>query len=259
MTNALDLLRRLGACLAANSTLFGPAQRPGHLLEYLIAAARDGVVAGETLIDLIVTTLAPIWPAGLAVGGEPLGDVGRHPAISAGGAASGLVPFHKLSQWLTYSLIEPLSWAGLTVDTAALTGLPEYRNGGLLVDLGVIVPRQAIDPAIPQDMAGELVVEWRALTVALLDRLLPRRAQPNWARPRSPWRRCCREGPGAQAVPSPRSVVPAACRRSASRQPARFFRSRTHVATVGNPPWRRNARTARSVTSGSASRSDRPD
>jgi hypothetical protein len=131
------------------------------------------MVASETLIDLIVATLAPIWPAGLVVVGEPLGDVGRHPAISAGGASRGLVPFHKLSQWLTYSLIEPLSWAGLTVDTAALTGLPEYRNGGLFVDLGVVVPRQAIDPAIPQDVAGELVVEWRALTVVLLDRLLP--------------------------------------------------------------------------------------
>jgi hypothetical protein len=73
---------------------------------------------------------------------------------------------------MTYSLLEPLEDAGLrVVDLDALTGLPEYRNGGLLLDLGVL---QARDPAFytatwrPDD---EPIVEWRALTVALLDRL----------------------------------------------------------------------------------------
>ena len=85
-----------------------------------------------------------------------------------------MVPFHKLSQWLSYSLIEPLQWAGLTVtDLDGLTGLAEYRNGGLFIDTGVLVPRDAaaLDAAWPAD--SELVVEWRALTVALLDRLAP--------------------------------------------------------------------------------------
>ena len=49
------------------------------------------------------------------------------------------MPFHKLSQWLTYSLLEPFEWAGVTVTGLdALTGLPEYRNGGLLLDTGVL-------------------------------------------------------------------------------------------------------------------------
>ena len=82
------------------------------------------------------------------------------------------MPLHKLSQWLSYSLIEPLQRAGIEVtDIDGLTGLAEYRNGGLFVDTGVLALR---DPAAAQrehDVDSELVVEWRALTVALLDRL----------------------------------------------------------------------------------------
>jgi hypothetical protein len=82
------------------------------------------------------------------------------------------VPFHKLSQWLSYSLIEPLEWHGLKVTALdALTGLPEYRNGGLFVDAGVIVPKHAAVLAQPHEATSELVVEWRALTICLLDRL----------------------------------------------------------------------------------------
>ena len=53
-----------------------------------------------------------------------------------------------------------------------LTALPEYRNGGLLVDLGVIRSRAAIDPMVRHEVSSELVVEWRALTVALMDPLV---------------------------------------------------------------------------------------
>jgi hypothetical protein len=49
----------------------------------------------------------------------------------AGDASDGLVPLHKLSQWLSYSLIEPLQEAGIeVVEIDGLTGLAEYRNGG---------------------------------------------------------------------------------------------------------------------------------
>ena len=81
------------------------------------------------------------------------------------------MPFHKLSQWLSYSLVEPLEGAGLkVVELDALTGLPEYRNGGLLVDAGALRPKQT--RAAGEDFAAgdEPIVEWRALTVALLDR-----------------------------------------------------------------------------------------
>jgi hypothetical protein len=85
------------------------------------------------------------------------------------------VPLHKLSQWLTYSLLEPLGAAGLEVTGLdELTGLAEYRNGGLFVDTGVLVPRHAAVVRETHRPGDEVVVEWRALTVALLDRLASR-------------------------------------------------------------------------------------
>ena len=65
-----------------------------------------------------------------------------------------------------------LIWSFLLVtDIDGLTGPPEYRNGGLLIDMGVIVPRAPLESAVPHEVASELIVAWRALTVALLDRL----------------------------------------------------------------------------------------
>lgn len=84
----------------------------------------------------------------------------------------GWVPFHKLGQWLAYSLLEPLQWAGVQVSGLdALTGLAEYRNGGLFIDCGVIVPRDPRDLARTWKAGDEFIVEWRALTVTLLDEL----------------------------------------------------------------------------------------
>jgi hypothetical protein len=85
------------------------------------------------------------------------------------------VPFHKLSQWLAYSLLEPFEWAGVALaERDTLTALPEYRNGGLLLDTGVLALRDDAAATRTHDVGGELVVEWRALTVALVDELAPR-------------------------------------------------------------------------------------
>jgi hypothetical protein len=101
-----------------------------------------------------------------------LGDVWPHPALRGENVTDGLVPFHKLSQWLSYSLLEPLEQAGVRVtDLDELTALAEYRNGGLLLDLGALVlkdPRVLERDHLP---ASPLIVEWRALTVALLDQV----------------------------------------------------------------------------------------
>jgi hypothetical protein len=79
-----------------------------------------------------------------------------------------------LSQWLAYSLFEPFEWAGMAVVAReALTGLPEYRNGGLLLDTGVLALTDTGEALRPHDVGSELVVEWRALTVALLDEIAP--------------------------------------------------------------------------------------
>src|SRR6202000_1744432 len=114
----------------------------------------------------------PIWPSRLTLGGIPLGDCWKHPAMSTRDATNELTPLHKLSQWLAYSLSEPLQTAGFTVpDIDGLTGLAEYRNGGLFVDAGVLSLRDPAEAAREHDVASTLVVEWRALTVALLDRV----------------------------------------------------------------------------------------
>jgi hypothetical protein len=85
------------------------------------------------------------------------------------------VPFHKLSQWLAYSLIEPLEGAGIEVtDLDRLTALAEYRNGGLLIDLGMLRPKHDAVLGEAHPGVSEIVVEWRALTVALIDRLAER-------------------------------------------------------------------------------------
>jgi hypothetical protein len=82
----------------------------------------------------------------------------------------GWVPFHKLSQWLTYSLLEPFAWGGVQVrGLDALTALPEYRNGGLLLDSGLLRLRDESAAREIWQPGDEVIVEWRALTVALMD------------------------------------------------------------------------------------------
>jgi hypothetical protein len=168
------LLRRLGHALADRADLFARAPaRPGNLVDYWRNVVRDRGLAASRLLAALLDGLSSIWPSGLTVRGYPVGDAGRHPAVRTGDATDCIVPFHKLSQWLAYSLIEPLEAAGLAVERPQdLTALAEYRNGGLLVDLGVIRPRAAIDPLLRHDVGSELVVEWRALTVALMDPLV---------------------------------------------------------------------------------------
>ena len=169
----IELLRSLGQALSAHPKLFGENDpRVGKLYDYLATRAVGDQLPIAEIFSAVLGGLAPIWPGRVQLGGENLGDVWRHPAIERGDPSNGLVPFHKLSQWLTYSLVEPLEEAGLQVTALeTLTGLPEYRNGGLFVDLGVLSLRQPAAADRIQDAGSELVVEWRALTVALVDEL----------------------------------------------------------------------------------------
>jgi len=163
------ILRNLGSALKREPDLFGRPPRIGNLFDHL---ARLEPLRAADILAAVLRGFAPIWPGRITLGGENLGDVWRHPAAGGSGASAGLVPFHKLSQWLSYSLIEPLEDAGHPVaDVGALTGLPEYRNGGLFIDGGVLLPKHAAVLAGSHAVDSEIVVEWRALTVALLDRI----------------------------------------------------------------------------------------
>jgi len=172
-----DLLRRLGQLLLARPDVFAlhDRARPGGLFDHLAMQASNSVIPAPLILSGILQQLGSIWPSRLSLAGIPLGDCWRHHALKTGDATEGLVPLHKLSQWLSYSLIEPLQRAGLeATDVDGLTGLAEYRNGGLFVDLDVLCLRDAADAERVHEVDSLLVVEWRALTVALLDLLADR-------------------------------------------------------------------------------------
>ncbi|MEE4237638.1 MAG: URC4/urg3 family protein [Anderseniella sp.] len=158
------LIARLGQAVASNPDLFEGA-RLGRIADHLQAQAHGGKLAARTILITLLEALGPIWPGRQQMAGLNLGDTWPHPH-----APQGLVPFHKLSQWLSYSLFEPMQRLGLEITGQdALTGLAEYRNGGLFIDTGVIALRDPVESERPQQPSSELVVEWRALTVALLD------------------------------------------------------------------------------------------
>jgi hypothetical protein len=169
-----ELLNRLGKLLAAKPGIFAmrDTARPGGLFDRLASHTEHRTLAATTILSELLRAFAPIWPSRITLDGVPLGDCWRHPALKRDDATSEFVPLHKLSQWMAYSLIEPLQHAGFTVaDIDGLTGLAEYRNGGLFIDCGVLSLRDARDEMREHPVDSPLVVEWRALTVALLDRL----------------------------------------------------------------------------------------
>ncbi|PCH44372.1 DUF1688-domain-containing protein [Wolfiporia cocos MD-104 SS10] len=185
-----SLLINLSKALRASPKYFGVAARPGNLVDFLeLESKPDGATRRVHIFALwtaLIEGLASIWPATRTnLGGVPLGDVWPCSALRTTASTEGdeLVPFHKLTGWITYSLIEPiakvLGWRFEGIEY--MTGLPEYRNGGLLVDLGVLTLRPAVIPSsFYPDPASEIptlppshpaIVEWRAMTIIELDRI----------------------------------------------------------------------------------------
>ena len=141
--------------------------------------------------DILQTLLIPIWPQDrTSVSGQPIGDAWPLSTLRTQSGSTStdtthpefIQPFHKLTQLLTYSLMVPfarilnLEW----LNASSLTALPEYRNGGLFVDMGVLSLKpvslerglQASGTQLPQFTAGDdVIVEWRALTLVLIDKL----------------------------------------------------------------------------------------
>lgn len=164
-----SLLSRLAASLRAYPEYFGSGDaRPGNMIDALLKKSGGSSVRARDILEILLIGFSKMWPARVTCEGVGLGDVWPYKADGF----ENWVPFHKLSQWLAYSLIEPIESTGLRVEgVEELTGLPEYRNGGLFLDFGVLKLRdeslmrrelQASEPAI---------IEWRALTVQLLDRV----------------------------------------------------------------------------------------
>ncbi len=166
-----DLLKTLGRTMKSAPEHFGPEARLGNLANTWIAAGSDGLEATAVLRS-VQDALGAIWPGRVTFNDYNLGDVWPCPVLGTG--VESLVPFHKLSQWLSYSLLDPIQEAGIPIrNITQLTGLAEYRNGGLFIDADVLKTRdpEALNRTY---LAGDpFVVEWRALTLALLAELAP--------------------------------------------------------------------------------------
>lgn len=170
------LLNRLGAAVNARPELFNlaDAPRPGGLFDAFARRAASAQLPATVILETLLDAFGPIWQDRPSLDGVPLGDCWLHPGLAGAERADHYAPLHKLSQWLTYSLIEPLEHAGIAVcDVEQLTGLAEYRNGGLFVDMGVLVPRDPSAWSATHVVSDSFVVGWRAMTVALLDRIAP--------------------------------------------------------------------------------------
>ena len=160
------LLGSLAKALLEKGNFF-PNQRPGDLADYLLNNYGNRFQA-QNVLQLVINAFGDIWPSRLQIEGINLGDAWQYAPLGDG--IEGLIPFHKLSQWLTYSIIETLENNGFTVtDLDAMTGLAEYRNGGLLIDAGVLLLRNPSDATQQWQPSSELIVEWRALTIHYLD------------------------------------------------------------------------------------------
>jgi len=166
------LMQRLADALESQSEFFGKEIcRPGNIIDYIIKHAKDNRVSLKVLWKAVIEGLESIWPQNLS--GARRGDVWTYnPLKKIGKPGSDMIPFHKLSQWLTYSLLEPIEQYGIHFDDLHLmTGLPEYRNGGLFYDTGVLSLKDPKQLQCSHDAGSELIVEWRALTVCLLDEI----------------------------------------------------------------------------------------
>lgn len=169
------LLQQVGACIQQKPEYFGKdgdAVRLGNIISIWLEQTKDGILSIKVLFSTLLDAFSDIWPGRYSLSKINLGDVWPHNLNISTINPQGFIPLHKLTQWLCYSLIEPLESYGLQItDIDVLTGLPEYRNGGLFVDLEVLIPLEKNAFNILHDLSSEFVVEWRAMTVVLLDEL----------------------------------------------------------------------------------------
>ncbi len=165
----VELLNRLGQVLGRR-TMFRDG-RPGNILDFLVETYGERIPASG-ILRAVLEGFGEIWPGRVRANGRSLGDVWVHSQLKGQGEFNSIIPFHKLSQWLTYSLIEPITSAGIEVfGIEDLTGLAEYRNGGLFIDSELITLRDSEKFEIEWQVGSDLVIEWRAMTVYLLDRV----------------------------------------------------------------------------------------
>ena len=167
-----NLLRAFGEKLLRPDYEMDPLVRPGDLARVALDGSRNGVVAIPTLVSQLLNRFSSMWSGRTTLDDSAMGDVWAFHGAGMGSPAPNYVPFHKLTQWLTYSLTEPLIATGIQISGLdQLTGLPEYRNGGLLIDSGILEVIDSKATAMAHRPDSDLIIEWRGLTVALIDEI----------------------------------------------------------------------------------------
>lgn len=170
VSGRVELINKLGQVVKDKKEFF-PGERLGGILNYLISKHGKAFEV-QDILDAVLRGLGEIWPSRLKVEGVNLGDIWHYKPLGEDLSTNSVVCFHKLSQWLTYSLVGPIEEAGIKVTGAEkLTGLAEYRNGGLFLDFGVLELKNAEQLKIAHKPDSDLIIEWRALTVQLLDQM----------------------------------------------------------------------------------------
>ncbi|BBD56275.1 URC4/urg3 family protein [Planktothrix agardhii] len=169
----LELLKKLGETLSNYPHLFGEIHpRPGKLANYFLTQTQNNQLSAVIVLNAILEGLGEIWPGRLTLNQVNLGDVWYYSGLETLDSEYPFVPFHKLSQWLTYSLLEPLQDLGLEIiDLDQLTGLAEYRNGGLILDLGLLELKDNNLSEKLHKPDSNIIIEWRSLTIIILDKI----------------------------------------------------------------------------------------
>ena len=164
-----NLICELGNTLNSNDGF--KDNRPGNIIDLLTNNYGEKLEA-DTILNSVLVNFGNIWSGRICINNINMGDLWAYSKLKSDDPLSCLVPFHKLSQWLTYSLIEPILEAGITVTgVEKLTGLAEYRNGGLLLDKQLITLKDKSNLSKSHLANSDLIVEWRALTIVLLDKI----------------------------------------------------------------------------------------
>jgi len=164
-------LRTLGECLEAQPWFkVGDSHRPSGIANWILNGPLSQGILAYDLLHIVLNSLGPLWPGEVRAQNAPLGDVWHYPLNESN--ETGLVPIHRIAQWITYSLFPPLNEMGVPAGgPSLLSGLAGYRNAGFLVDAGVLRVKEGVDLTAPLSLSSPLVVEWRALTVALIDKV----------------------------------------------------------------------------------------
>lgn len=143
--------------------------RPGNILNFFRPRAD---MALEPLFTFLAQSLTSIWP-GNTHNGRAIGDAWHHSALKSDSVLQGIVPIHRITQWLHYAIAPALSESGLhSFPTTDLSGLPGYRNTGLLIDSGIIQPRSQDLLSREHLLGDEPIVELRCLTIGVMGRAL---------------------------------------------------------------------------------------